>query len=113
MLPFGLRRSVGAARKHLARASSASAGPQDELVPQFLSPAGFQEILADNGVDFYAGVPDSLLKDFCGYVADTLPPQRHIVTANEGSAVALAAGYHMATGAVPLSTCRTVGWGTW
>lgn len=112
MIASGLRRTVGAvSRSPLARGLSASAGPQDELVPQFLSPAGFQEILAANGVDFYAGVPDSLLKDFCGYVADTLPPKKHVITANEGSAVSLAAGYHMATGSTPLVYMQNSGLG--
>jgi hypothetical protein len=31
-----------------------------------------------------AGVPDSLLKDFCAYVSDTAPASNHIMTANEG-----------------------------
>jgi phosphonopyruvate decarboxylase len=50
------------------------------------------------GLSFYAGVPDSLLKDFCAYVTDTAPAVNHIIAANEGAAVALAAGYHLATG---------------
>lgn len=48
-------------------------------------------------MDFFAGVPDSLLKDFCAYVFDHTPPQRNIIAANEGNAVALAVGYHLAT----------------
>lgn len=50
------------------------------------------------GFDFYAGVPDSLLKDFCAYVTDHTPAERNVIAANEGSAVALAAGYYLATG---------------
>ena len=48
--------------------------------------------------DFFCGVPDSLLKDFCSYVDETAPPERHVITANEGNAIALASGYHLATG---------------
>lgn len=58
----------------------------------------FYEGLKGAGLDFYAGVPDSLLKDFCAYVTDNTPPERNIITANEGSAVALAAGHYLATG---------------
>ncbi len=50
------------------------------------------------GFDFYAGVPDSLLKDLCAYVTDHTPPERNIIAANEGSALALATGYYLATG---------------
>jgi phosphonopyruvate decarboxylase len=49
-------------------------------------------------VRFYAGVPDSLLADFCAYVTDHAPPERHVIAANEGNAVALAMGHHLATG---------------
>lgn len=49
------------------------------------------------GVDFFTGVPDSLLKSFCAYVTDHCG-ERHVITANEGGAVALAAGHYLATG---------------
>ena len=58
----------------------------------------FYEVLAEAGVDFFAGVPDSLLKDFCAYVTDHTPAERNIIAANEGGAVALAAGHYLATG---------------
>jgi phosphonopyruvate decarboxylase len=57
----------------------------------------FHDTLATHGFDFFAGVPDSLLKDLCAYVTDHTPPERNIITANEGSAVALAAGHYLAT----------------
>ena len=44
-----------------------------------------------------------LVADFCAYIATNMPKERHVITANEGSAIALAAGYHMATG-----RCATV-----
>jgi phosphonopyruvate decarboxylase len=62
------------------------------------------------GVDFYAGVPDSLLKPLCLYLADHAR-ERHVVTANEGGAVALACGYHLATGKVPLVYLQNSGQG--
>lgn len=60
--------------------------------------ARFFEQLGQAGFGFYAGVPDSLLKNFCFYVADHLPKEKHVITANEGSAIGLATGYHLATG---------------
>lgn len=56
------------------------------------------DVLNEAGLDFYAGVPDSLLKDFCAYVTDHTPPERNLITANEGGAIALAAGHYLATG---------------
>lgn len=61
-----------------------------------LDPADVVAALRERGIDFYAGVPDSLLQGFCAYVADHAP--RHAITANEGAAVALAAGHYLATG---------------
>lgn len=63
-----------------------------------LTPEWFYERLHELQVEFFAGVPDSLLKEFCAYLTDLVPAQRHIIAANEGNAIALAAGYHLATG---------------
>ena len=62
---------------------------------------------------FFCGVPDSLLKDFCGYVSDNAKSAgvEHTITANEGSAVAMAAGYHLATGKLPLVYMQNSGLG--
>ena len=57
----------------------------------------FYETLTKNGTDFFCGVPDSLLKDFCAYIADNVPRERHIISANEGNAIAMAAGHYLAT----------------
>ena len=62
-----------------------------------ISPNEFVEQLKSNGVDFFCGVPDSLLKNFCAYVTDTCG-DAHMITANEGGAVALASGHYLATG---------------
>src|SRR3989338_8484306 len=63
-----------------------------------ISPEKFYKTLNKNGIDFFAGVPDSLLKSFCAYLADHAASGKHIITANEGGAVALAAGHYLATG---------------
>jgi phosphonopyruvate decarboxylase len=70
----------------------------------------FVDWLAALGVDFYAGVPDSLLKPVCFYLADQAG-DKHVVAANEGGAVALACGYHLATGKVPLVYLQNSGQG--
>jgi len=44
------------------------------------------------------GTPDSLLKSLCAYLDNHCGPQEHIMTTNEGNAVALVAGFHLATG---------------
>jgi phosphonopyruvate decarboxylase len=56
------------------------------------------KILAERGIVFFAGVPDSLLKNFCAYVTDNVEDSHHVITANEGNAVALSAGHYLGTG---------------
>jgi phosphonopyruvate decarboxylase len=71
----------------------------------------FHSALANHGIRFYAGVPDSLLKDFCAYVTDHTDPADNVITANEGSAVGLAAGYHLATGKIGCVYMQNSGFG--
>lgn len=66
-----------------------------------ISPQFFIEQLKAHGVDFFAGVPDSLLKNICAYITDNLPKEQNIIAANEGGAMGIAAGYHLATGKIP------------
>ena len=70
----------------------------------------FLDILA---ADFYAGVPDSQLRPLCDCLMDAygLDPRRHIIAASEGTAAALAAGYHLATGRVPVVYLQNSGEG--
>ena len=63
-----------------------------------IEPKQFIERLRKGGVEFFAGVPDSLLKNLCAYITDNVSRENNIIAANEGGAVALAAGYHLATG---------------
>ncbi len=65
-----------------------------------IGPCFFIESLRRHGIDFFAGVPDSLLKNICAYISDHVDSKHNIITANEGAAVALAAGYHLATGKI-------------
>lgn len=61
-------------------------------------PKQFVESLRRNGISFFTGVPDSLLKDLLSFITHTVPKEDHITAANEGGAVGIAAGYHLATG---------------
>jgi phosphonopyruvate decarboxylase len=65
-----------------------------------IEPAALWDALAASGIEFFTGVPDSLLKDFIAYLADHVEPERHVTAANEGGAVAIATGYHLATGGI-------------
>ncbi|MBQ9575752.1 MAG: phosphonopyruvate decarboxylase [Muribaculaceae bacterium] len=76
-----------------------------------ISPKNFFDQLKNHHIDFYTGVPDSLLKNLCAYITDNLPSTRHIIAANEGGAVGLAAGYHLATGLIPVVYMQNSGLG--
>ena len=54
--------------------------------------------LLANEINLFTGVPDSLLKDLCACITDNSPTGRHIIAANEGAAVAIAAGHYLASG---------------
>ena len=66
--------------------------------------------LTEEGITNYFGVPDSLLKDLCGYITDTAG-QNNVCTANEGSAVGMAMGHHIATGTTPCVYMQNSGFG--
>lgn len=64
-----------------------------------------------NGVNFFTGVPDSLLKNICAYITDNASIQQHIIAANEGAAIGIAAGYYLASGNLPLIYMQNSGLG--
>ena len=72
-----------------------------------------QELAGIIGADFYTGVPDSRLKALCNYLMATygIDPDHHIIAANEGNCTALAAGYHLATGRIPVVYMQNSGEG--
>ena len=63
--------------------------------------------------EFFAGVPDSLLSAVCNYLMDKygVDNKHHVIAANEGNAVGLAAGYHLATGKTPVVYLQNSGEG--
>jgi len=75
-----------------------------------IDPKVFTNLLSGHGTDFFTGVPDSLLKSFCAWVTDN-SGQNHIIAVNEGAAIALAAGYHLATGKIPFVYMQNSGIG--
>ena len=75
-----------------------------------IEPGLFVNTLREAGVDFFTGVPDSLLKNFCAYVTDNCGAD-HVIAANEGGAVGLATGHYLATGRPALVYMQNSGQG--
>ena len=76
-----------------------------------IKPKLFFDNLIKGGINFFSGVPDSLLKDFCFYIDDNLDSKHHIIAANEGSALALGIGNYLATGNLSLVYLQNSGFG--
>ena len=67
-----------------------------------LDPKILFEAFIENKINFFAGVPDSLLKNFCSCITDYKKSINHIIAANEGAAISLGIGYHLASNKIPL-----------
>jgi len=76
-----------------------------------ISPETLFNAISGQGIDFFAGVPDSLLKYFCAFVTDHVPSERHVITSNEGNAIALAIGRYLGTGHMSLVYMQNSGIG--
>ncbi len=76
-----------------------------------LDVATIYQTFQNKGVDFFTGVPDSLLQNICAYITDNTSKEKHIIAANEGAAVGLAAGHYMACGKLPLVYMQNSGLG--
>ncbi len=72
-----------------------------------------EKLLEIIGSDFYTGVPDSQLKALCNYLMNTygISPNHHIIAANEGNCTAIAAGYYLSTGKIPVVYMQNSGEG--
>lgn len=70
----------------------------------------FIKELKKNNINFYTGVPDSLLKEICNEF-DKKNSSQHILASNEGSAVGIAIGYNLAKDKVPLVYLQNSGLG--
>lgn len=84
---------------------------QEKVKEKMISPKFFFDTLAGYGIDFYAGVPDSLLKNLCAYITDQTDAAHNIIAANEGGAMGLAAGHYLATGQIPVVYMQNSGEG--
>jgi phosphonopyruvate decarboxylase len=71
----------------------------------------YLQLLRDAGVAFATGVPDTLLNDLCLALESGWPRGQHVIAANEGNAIALATGHHLATAHVPLVYMQNSGLG--
>lgn len=71
----------------------------------------YYELLRAHGFSHFVGVPDSLLKDFCACITNRSTSASHIIAANEGAAISLAAGYHLATGKISIVYMQNSGLG--
>ncbi len=76
-----------------------------------INPKDFYDHLIQKNINFFSGVPDSLLKDICAYIDDNSKANQHVISANEGNAVAIATGYHLATGKIPMVYMQNSGLG--
>lgn len=76
-----------------------------------IDPKRFLEFLQASGVGFFTGVPDSHLNGFCNYLRQELPGHQHVIAANEGNAVAIAAGHYFKSGTLPLVYMQNSGLG--
>ncbi len=76
-----------------------------------ISPKLFYNLLLGHSINFYTGVPDSLLKNLCAYISDCAPKEHNVIAANEGGAVALAAGHYLSTGRIPVVYMQNSGLG--
>ena len=76
-----------------------------------ISTKAFYDVLKNQGVDFFCGVPDSLLKDLCAYISDNTQDKNHIICANEGNAIALCAGHYLANSTFGVAYMQNSGLG--
>lgn len=76
-----------------------------------ISPKKLYDLLQKHHIFFYTGVPDSLLKNLCAYITDHADEEHHVIAANEGGAVGLAAGHYLATGEIPVVYMQNSGIG--
>lgn len=100
----------------LARCISATSQPtpdprMSETIRDYLDPSEFISALQKRNIDFFTGVPDSLLKIFCSYLLDNVDKSNNIIAANEGNALSIATGYHLSTGKYPCVYMQNSGLG--
>lgn len=76
-----------------------------------INPLNYLNNLISHDVDFFTGVPDSLLKAFCACVDKECDEKKHLIAANEGGAIGLAIGNYLGSGKVPMVYLQNSGLG--
>ena len=76
-----------------------------------IDPKNYLDNLQKNEINFFTGVPDSLLKQFCACIQSECKSEEHIIAANEGGAIGLAIGYYLGSGKVPMIYLQNSGLG--
>ncbi len=76
-----------------------------------ISPKLLYKIFKDQGVSFFTGVPDSLLKEICTYIDENTDSCSHVIASNEGTAIGLAVGHYLGSGKLPLVYLQNSGLG--
>jgi phosphonopyruvate decarboxylase len=72
-----------------------------------ICPKNFLKFLKKKNIDFYTGVPDSVLKNF----TENLSEKKNYIMANEGLSVSLGIGYYLKTKKIPLIYFQNSGLG--
>ena len=65
-----------------------------------IDPSNFLKFLKSKKINFFTGVPDSLLKNFL-YNLEHLNKKKHITAISEGSAIAIGSGYFLSSKKIP------------
>ena len=76
-----------------------------------INPEKYLSNLLFNDIDFFTGVPDSLLKHICACISDNRDSKNHIIAANEGAAIGLGIGHHIGTNKIPFIYLQNSGLG--
>ena len=76
-----------------------------------ISPKIYLENLKKAGIDFFSGVPDSLLKQFCACISENIKNESHTISSNEGAAIALGIGNYLGSGNIPFIYLQNSGLG--
>jgi len=71
----------------------------------------FLELLIQKEMTYFTGVPDSLLKEFGNALDQNNNVKSHVISPNEGTAVAVAIGYNLATNKIPVVYMQNSGLG--
>lgn len=76
-----------------------------------IAPSEYYSLLKESEIEFFTGVPDSVTKELCNFLQAHVDSGHHVIAANEGAAVALAAGWHLASGSTGMVYMQNSGLG--